>query len=142
MTVQEVWGRLDEIHAAIYSGTEMVVPFWIEVCALCSINPKKLAVFEAQKASKLSQSVSTVKLQGLWLKCFGSENLEAARTLMLYMMMFMIFGSKMTEPESINQTDVEDILSKAPNISDFRRWAVSIVLAYGVNIVFSRINEL
>jgi len=142
MTTQEVWERLDEIHAAIYSDAERVVPFWIEVCTLFKASPQKAKVFEEQKASKLSSLVNTTKLQGLWRVCFKSEKLAEARTQMLYMMMFMLFGSKMADPDSISQTDIQATLSKMSEMKTYRHWAVSVCFGYGVSTIISRVNDL
>ena len=142
MTVQEVWERLDEIYAAIYSDAEKVIPFWIESCTLLKASPKKMAVFEDQKRNKLSWPISNVKLQELWSKCFKSEKLSDAKTLMLYMVMFLVFGSKMADPDSINQDDVELLLSTMPETKEYRRWAVGVCLNQGVNDIMSKIDEL
>ena len=141
MTIQEVWERLDEIHAAIYSDAERVIPFWIETCTLFKAGFKRMKVFEEQKASILSSPVGTVKLQGLWRSCFKSEKLVDARTLILHMAMFMIFGSRMADFESIIETDTQVLLSKVSEMKDYRRWAMSICLNCGINAVFSRVNE-
>ena len=141
MTVIEVWERLDEIHSAIHSGAEKVVPFWIESCTLVGAGAKKTAVFEEQKRSKLLSPLSTTKLQELWFRCFGSNKLADARTLILYMAMFMVFGSKMVDPESISQVDIETVLSKASDIKDYRRWAMGVCFHCGITAIVSRINE-
>lgn len=141
MTIQEVWNRLDEIYAAIYSEAEMVVPFWVGVCTLYKVSPKKLAKFEEQKRDKLSWPVSVIKLRDLWFKCFRSDNLADARSLLLYMAMFMLFGSKMIDPESISQADAESLLSQIPDLQDYQRWAVSVCFNHGVSSIFSKINE-
>lgn len=141
MTIQEVWDRLDEIHAAIYSESEKVVPFWIETCTLFRAGFRRMKIFEEQKTSILSSPVSTVKMQGLWRTCFKSEKLVEARTLILYMAMFMIFGSRMADFDSIIETDTQALLSKVPEMKDYRRWAMSICLNCGINTVFSRVNE-
>ena len=142
MTVIEVWERLDETHSAIHSGAESVLPFWLEPCTLVGASAKKMAVFEEQKRSKLSSSLNTTKLQGLWWDCFQNDKLTDARTLILYMAMFMIFGSKMVNPESISQADIEVFLSKAIEIQDYRRWAMSICFHRGISAIVSRVNEL
>ena len=100
-----------------------------------------MLIFEEQKTSILSSTVSTVKLQGLWRACFKSEKLVDARTLILYMAMFMIFGSRMADFDSIIETDTQVLLSKISEMKDYRRWAMSICLNYGINTVFSRVNE-
>ncbi len=142
MTVQEVWERLDEIYAAIHSEAETVLPFWIEVCTLFNASAKRMTGFESEKMSRLSRPIGTIKLQELWFRCFGSNKLADAVTLMLYMMMFMMFGSKMADSESIGQADVEMMLSKMADMKDYRRWAVVVCLTQGINSIFSRINEL
>lgn len=142
MTVIEVWERLDEIHSSIHSGAEKVFPFWIEPCTLAGASAKKMAVFEEQKKSKLSSSLNATKLQGLWWDCFQSDKLTDARTLLLYMAMFMIFGSKMVDPESISQADIEVLLSKATEIQDHRRWAMGRCFHRGISAIVSRMNKL
>ena len=141
MTVQEVWDRLDEIHATIYSSADMVVPFWLKACTLYKAGPKKLAKFEEQKKDKLSRPVNAVKLRGLWLRCFKSDKLADARTLLLYMAMFMLFGSKMADPESISQADAESLLSQIPDMQDYRRWAAGICLNYAATVIVSRVSD-
>ncbi len=141
MTIVEVWERLDEIHSVIHSGAEKVLPFWMEPCTLAGAGAKKMAVFEEQKRSKLLSPLSTTKLQELWFRCFGSNKLADARTLILYMAMFMVFGSKMVDPESISQADIEALLSKATEIQDYRRWAMGICFHRGISAIVSRINE-
>ena len=142
MTIQEVGERLDEIHAAIYSDAERVIPFWVGTCTLFKAGSRRMKVFEEQKASKLSSPVSTAKLQGLWWDCFKSEKLADARTLMLHMVMFMVFGPQMADPDLVSQTDVQAILSKISEMKNYRRWAVGVCLGYGISTIISRVNQL
>lgn len=141
MTIQEVWERLDEIYSTIYSGSEMIMLFWIEVCDLCKASQKRMAKFEEQKMQKLARPVSAVKLQGLWGDCFNSEKLSDARTLILYMAMFMVFGNKMADLYSIGQKDTESLLTLISDMPDYRHWAVGVCLYHGIDAIVSSIND-
>ncbi len=125
MTIIEVWEMLDGIHGKIFhSKNERIVRSWLWVCTINTDNSQRLAKFERDKVSFMEKKENIAKLQDAWIKCFGGESLERATLVMRYMMLFMVFGENMADPERkiFDNGHLEKLLSRIPEYG-IRRWA-------------------
>lgn len=131
MHISEVWDRLVEIHEAIFdSSREHITRDWIEVCTLDREEDKsdleKIKKFNQDKVSFMNKSTDVILMQSKWETCFGSASLERAILVIRYMMLFMIFGEAMANPEEkiFVNSHLEQLLSKV-SIHGDRRWALN-----------------
>ncbi len=126
MTIDEVWEKLDEIHAKIFDpNREVVARSWIHVCSLDTKDLEKLYKFQEECRSFMEKKDSIFKLQREWEKCFGGASLERAELVIKYMMLFIIFGEAMADPEEyiFDNGHLEKLLRKIPQ-DGIRRWAL------------------
>lgn len=126
LTIVEIWNMLDYVHRKIFeSDAEFVVRDWLVVCQLNKHDLAKVAKFDKDKRSMMEKRIPIEKIQHDWEKCFGGYSIEQARMVLKYMMLFMIFGDKMSDPEKhiFDNGHLEKLLRKVPD-SGIRRWAL------------------
>ena len=126
MTIFEVWEMLDRIHFKVFNtGRERIARDWLWVCTVDTNNPQKLFGFEKDKISFMGKKENAAVLQDAWVKCFGGASLERAVSVMKYMMLFIIFGEKMADPEGkiFDDGHLERLLDRLPE-AGIRRWAL------------------
>jgi len=91
MTIWEVWEKLHEIHEAIFNtDEERINRFWLSVCKLRT---------EAEIKAHVDKVYSVENLQNKWFVAFEGCDIKQAEKLLEYMMLFIIFGSKMADTD-------------------------------------------
>ena len=91
MTIWEVWENLHDIHEEIFStDDERINRIWLVVCKLRT---------EAEVRAHMDKVYSVENLQEKWIATFGGYDLKQAEQLLKYMMLFIIFGSRMADTE-------------------------------------------
>jgi len=111
MAIWQVWEVLEEIHEAIfYSDKERINRHWLAVCKLKT--PRELEV-QVEKVYKIEY------LQEKWITAFDGDSLKQARMVLKYMMLFIIFGSHMANPESLfDNGNLTEFFEKYPANED------------------------
>ncbi|KKT81044.1 MAG: hypothetical protein A3B99_05430 [Candidatus Yanofskybacteria bacterium RIFCSPHIGHO2_02_FULL_44_12b] len=125
MTIVEVWENIDSIHAKIFnSNAEVISRDWLSVCSLHTADIQRFLKFHNERRSFMEKKESVAKLQREWMRCFGGESLERAVNLARYMMLFIIFGEAMADPEKkiFHNGNLQKLLGRIPD-SGMRRWA-------------------
>jgi hypothetical protein len=147
MTIVEIWSSLEMVHSKIFEArSTYVLQSWIDVCELEIGDKKKRKSFYADKKDILSKHVKVRKLVKNWRACFGGTDIQQARALLKQMMLFMIFGSRITDSEEIKNTqdnarsksifvngNMSDFLNNFPD-SGIRHWAFCICFGNNASI--------
>lgn len=111
MTIWEVWDVLDEAYEVIFNTEdERVNRYWLHVCRLGDSDEKR---------SHIERDMNVRDLQEKWEKAFGGRSLQRAKKTLKHMMLFIIFGSKMSKPERLfDNGNLEDFLQRYPADDD------------------------
>lgn len=132
LSIEQVWDLLDRIHHTIFdSGDDFVTPWWFEFCQLDIGNDVKINNFEKDKSERLIRPVSADKLQRNWISAFGGPDLITAEEFMKLMMLFMVFGVKISNKRNLfdNGNLVDFYENSRP--SDMRLWAFEVCFGRG-----------
>ena len=115
MTVREVWQCLDEVYERLLSASgDTIVRTWCLSEYYHGKPSKKNNVLAPKKVVDLLQS---------WQTCFGATNLQSARSLLRYMMLFMIFGRYALPMYELPAGDVLERLVASVSDDEDRAWA-------------------
>ena len=92
MTIWEVWEVFEEVHGKIFNtDKERINRQWLGVC------PARQEGLKAQ----IGKVYGIEFLQDKWISAFGGEYIKQAQKFLKYMMLFMVFGSRMADTESL-----------------------------------------
>ncbi|GEM_PF-5804237 len=110
MTIWEVWEALEEIYEEIFdTNEEKVNRHWLSVC------PDKQEGLESQ----IGRIYGVEFLQEKWITAFGGEDIKQAQKLLEFMMLFMIFGSKMADTDNLfDNGNLTEFFEKYPADED------------------------
>jgi hypothetical protein len=116
LTINEVWEMLEQIHDSIFQTEEnYIIPWWYKYCELEKGGWKQKASFEKDKRERLKKHVSVSILRRNWIGVFGGEELITARALMKVMFLFEIFGTKVTDKNTLfNNGYLEKFFENSP----------------------------
>jgi len=130
MSIWQVWERTQEIHRAIFdSGDEFINRHWLEVCCIRCENEKR---------RQIEKRMSVIELQEQWRKAFGGESLQQARKILKFMMLFMVFGSRMANTDHLfNNGNLIEFFEKYPANEDRLR---AFNICFGESVDCSRIK--
>lgn len=120
MTIWEVWDQIEEIHGAIFSTDDDVITrHWLSVCKLPS---------KRDLENQLNREYRVADLQEAWDTAFGGWELVRARIHMKHMMLFMVFGSDIANPDLIfDNGNLTEFFEKYPlEAEGQRKWAFQI----------------
>ena len=93
MTIWEVWEVLDEVYQEIFCTTkERTNRYWLSVCRL-----KK----EKQLKVQMERVYGIEYLQEKWIVAFGGEDIKQARKFLKFMMLFIVFGSRVVDTDNL-----------------------------------------
>ncbi len=92
MTIWEIWEVLDGVHEEIFNNEEERVSRpWLHVCHFS----------KERLDTEVDRFFPIEFLQQKWITTFGRKKLNRARKLLKRMMLFMVFGSEMADPEQL-----------------------------------------
>ncbi len=93
MTIWEVWEALGKAHEDIFNTDKNKINRpWLRVCELKSES-------EEEKLNHMEKKFRTEVLQEKWAITFGGEDIKSASRFLKYMMLFIIFGSHVADPD-------------------------------------------
>ena len=124
LRIDEVWNRLNRIHYSVFeSGDNNVTPWWIDKCEREVGTTDQIVKFNRNKEGRLSKAVSADWLQNKWFKAFGSEDRKASREFLRLMMLFMVFGTRLLDKETLfDNSNLSDFIERT-SCTNMRLWA-------------------
>lgn len=110
MIIWEVWEKLEEIYGQIFnSDKEKINRPWLSVC------PIRQEGLEIQ----IRRVYGIEFLQEKWISAFGGEDINQAHRFLEYMMLFIIFGSKMADTNDLfDNGNLTEFFEKYPATAD------------------------
>ncbi|MEX2090686.1 MAG: hypothetical protein WD989_00960 [Candidatus Paceibacterota bacterium] len=123
MKISEVWDNLEIIHSAIFDNDEeRMNRHWLTLCKLPSATDLR---------NQVNKEYETEHLRESWECAFGGRELSRANAFLKHMMLFMVFGSSMANPEQLfDNGNLTAFFEKFP-VENEREWAFAI--CFGVN---------
>jgi hypothetical protein len=111
MTIWEVWEALEGVYQEIFcNDRENITRHWLRVCRLKKDN--ELGV-------QVNKVFGTGFLQEKWFIAFGGDDINQAKNFLKQMMLFMIFGSRMADTDSLfNNGNLGEFFEKYPANED------------------------
>lgn len=111
MTIWEVWNALESIYKQIFSiDQETIKRHWLFVCRLDKSHELQV---------QIEKVYQTEYLQEKWILAFGGSDLNRAKNFLVYMMLFMVFGSCMADTEELFENgNLIDFLEQYPQTPD------------------------
>ena len=127
LKIDDVWNDLSKIHRSIFGSVKKYdYQWWIGSCFLDRGTEKERQRFEKHKQERLAKLVLVSEFQKNWIKCFGNDSLVHARIFLKYMMLFMVFGTNMTDMDSLfDNDDLIEFFERSPS-KGYRLWAFEI----------------
>lgn len=131
MKIWDVWEKLNEIYDLIFNtDDEFISRPWLSICELSS---------KVDLQNQTDKEYRTEDLQEHWICAFGGQGLAQTRTLLKYMMLFMIFGSDMANiKQLLDNGHLSDFFEKFP-VEGERKWAF--ITCFGVNAGWQTIKS-
>lgn len=132
MKINEVWDMRQRIHASIFNSPgKFIIPWWVESCRLESGTPEHRENFDHSRQERLKKQVSLKVLQRNWIGAFGGHDLVTAEEFMKVMMLFMIFGAKIVDPQTLfNNGNLGEFFEDSL-CTNYRLWAFNICFGEG-----------
>ena len=127
LRVDQVWDMLEDIHCSIFeSKTNYIYCWWYGFCELEKGTFKEREKFEKNKQKFLAKLMPVKTLQRRWEGAFSGYDLSTASKLMKIMLLFMIFGIKMVDEESLfDDRNLVNFFAKL-QYSGYRLWAFEV----------------
>lgn len=152
LTIVEIWSNLESIYKSIFdTNKETVKMKWLLDCKLEADDYiwdiRSIESFERNVKRLAKNGMSAERLRQKWIVCFGGEDLHLAESVMKMMMLVMVFGHKIVEPEHLFDngkiTEIVDLLpSGGPRDWAFRNcFNTTTVRARGVKAMTRKILE-
>ena len=135
LKVDEVWSLLDGIHHSIFESDEdYIKPWWYAFCDLDKGTLRQRELFTKDKINALEKPLSTDVLSRRWERAFGGQDLSTARGFMKIMLLFMVFGVKITDRDTLfNNGNLVKFIEKSP-CTRYRLWAFQTIFGDGGSV--------
>ncbi len=133
LRIDQIWDMLGEIHESIFESKEdYITQWWLKYCKLEKGTAKQKNEFEKRKQERLKKLVSIRPFQINWIEAFGGPDLITANEFLKLMMLFMIFGTKTIDANTLfDSGNLIEFFENSPCTSGDRLWAFEIFFGNG-----------